>query len=129
MRHALTSHPLHMYSLVNGHPYNRWPYPSGFLPWILAADWLTRHIGHHFDGWVQLPQIFADAALAWFVQDFLRLRGCSERLRLTAAAVVAFGPSFFIVSGYHGQIDSLAILPAVAALYVWERSPPGVRRA
>jgi uncharacterized membrane protein len=63
------------------------------------------------------------------VQHYLGLRGQSERLRLTAAALVMFGPSFAVVSGYHGQIDQLAILPAAAALVVWERSPPGVRRA
>ena len=32
------------------------------------------------------------------------------------------GPSFIAISGYHGQIDSAAILPAVIALMVWERS-------
>ncbi len=34
------------------------------------------------------------------------------------------GPSFWVVSGYHGQIDSLAFLPAVAALAVWQDGSP-----
>ncbi len=33
------------------------------------------------------------------------------------------GPSFIAVSGYHGQIDAVAILPAVLALMLWERAP------
>ena len=35
---------------------------------------------------------------------------------------MALGPSFIAISGHHGQIDSVAILPAVAALVAWERS-------
>ena len=34
---------------------------------------------------------------------------------------MALGPTFGMVSGYHGQFDSVAILPAVVALYLWER--------
>jgi hypothetical protein len=37
------------------------------------------------------------------------------------------GPSFIDISGYHGQIDSVAILPAVLALMVWERRPQPTR--
>jgi uncharacterized membrane protein len=55
------------------------------------------------------------------VQDYLRARGFADRERLFAAALVALGPSFVAISGIHGQIDSPAILPAVAALSVWER--------
>src|SRR5437899_4678382 len=84
---ALTSHPLHVFSAVNGHPFNRWPYPSGFFPWILAAGGLASATHTHFDGWVQLPEIFADGAIAWLVQDHLGARGAGERLRLVATAL------------------------------------------
>jgi hypothetical protein len=128
VRYALEDAPLDVYSIVNGHPNNRWPYPPGFFPWVLAAAELSNVRGV-FHGWIQMPQIAADAAIAWFVQDHLGRRGAGERLRLTAAGLVALGPSFLIISGYHGQIDSLAILPAVVALWFWERSQPGTRRA
>lgn len=129
VRSALSSHPLDVYSIVNGHPNNRWPYPPGFFPLIAAAGGLEDLIGLRFQGLVQLPQIAADGAIAWLVQDHLGRRGAGERVRLAAAALVALGPSFWIISGYHGQIDSLAILPAVAALWWWGRSAPGTRRA
>jgi hypothetical protein len=128
VRDALDDSPLDVYSTVNGHPDNRWPYPPGFFPWILASSWLSD-AGGAFHGWVQVPQILADAGIAWLVQDHLGGRGASERTRLAAAGLVALGPSFWIISGYHGQIDSLAILCPVAALWHWERAGPGTRRA
>lgn len=111
--------PLHVYGTVNGF-LDRWPYPPGFFPWILASGELADASGLAFHGLIQLPSIAADAALAWIVQDFLGKRGLGERGRLAAAGLVTLGPSFALISGYHGQIDSLAILPAVLALVVWE---------
>jgi glycosyl transferase family 87 len=129
VRNALTSDPLHVYSLVNGHPHNRWPYPPGFFPWLAVAGALTSVSGLSFHGWALLPQIAADGALAWLVQDFLGRRGAPEMVRLAASSLVAVGPAFWIVTSFHGHIDSLAILPAVLAVWLWDRSPPGVRRA
>ena len=129
VRYALSSDPLHVYSIVNGHPNNRWPYPPAFFPWIAAAGGLSSLTALTLHGWALLPQIAADAASAWFVQDFLGGRGAGERLRLGAAALVLLGPAFWIVSGYHGHIDSLAMLPAVIAVWLWDRWPAGTRRA
>jgi 4-amino-4-deoxy-L-arabinose transferase-like glycosyltransferase len=129
VRKALGGDALHVYSTVNGHPYNRWPYDSGFFPLILLSGAVASVTGLAYHGLVQLAPIAADGAIAWIVQDHLGRHGASERLRLAAAALVALGPSFAIISGFHGQIDSVALLPAVLALWLWERSPPGVRRA
>jgi hypothetical protein len=118
---ALGEDPLHFYSETG-----RWPYPPGFLPLIESLSVLERASGLPFHGLIQLPSILADLAIAWLVQAYLALRGAGERMRLAAASLVAAGPIFVLVSGYHGQIDSVAILPAVAALYLWER--PGTPR-
>jgi len=59
---ALGSDPLQVYSTVNGHPYNRWPYPSGFFPFIGLAHGLGKVFGDYHD-WVQVPQILADLAI------------------------------------------------------------------
>jgi uncharacterized membrane protein len=120
------AHPFALYAYVNPASGARWPYPSGYFPWLLAADWVAKHTALPFHGVVQLPPILADAALAWVVQAFLGDRGFPERTRLIAAGLVALGPSFAFVSGYEGQLDSAAILPAAAALLVWGRmSSPG----
>lgn len=63
------------------------------------------------------------------VQAFLGSRGATDRTRLAAAVLVSLGPSFLAISGYHGQIDALAILPAALALYVWDRPEPFSSRA
>lgn len=121
VREALADDPLHLYGDVG-----RWPYPPGFFLWILAVQPLEGATGLLFTDLVQVPAILADAAIAFLVQDYLGRHGAGERRRLAAAGLVALGPAFLVVSGYHGQIDSLAILPALLALAVWER--PGARR-
>jgi uncharacterized membrane protein len=129
VRRALSNDALNVYSTVNGNPYNRWPYPSGYFPFILGSGKFADTTGLPFHGVVQLAPIAADAVIAWIVQDHLGRRGAGERLRLAAAGLVALGPSFGIISGFHGQLDSVAMLPAVLALWLWERSSPGTRRA
>lgn len=129
VRHALADDPLNVYSIVNGHPYNRWPYDSGFFPFILGSSKVANVTGLAYHGLVQLAPIVADCAIAWLVQDHLGRRGAGERLRLLAAGLVALGPSFGIISGFHGQIDSVALLPAALAVWYWELATPGVRRA
>ncbi len=117
----LASHPLHVYGA------GRWPYPPGFFPLALGAHELARVTGVAFHGLVQLPAILADAGLAWTVQRGLGSVGRGVRARVGAAALVALGPSFVVISGYHGQIDSVAVLPALLALLVWRGG--GERRA
>ena len=132
VRAALADTPLQVYSIVNSGvvgdlQFDRWPYPSGYFPFVGIAAKANDWTGIAFHGLIQLPPIAADIAIAWIVQDFLRGRGAGERLRLAAAALVALGPSFGLISGYHGQMDSVAILPAVAALALWDRLPPDRR--
>jgi hypothetical protein len=75
--------------------------------------------------WFKLPSIVAELSIAWLVQSYLGMRRASDSTRLAAAALVCLGPSFVAISGYEGQIDAVAILPGVAALYVWERWASG----
>jgi hypothetical protein len=124
---ALHDHGLDTYSVVNTGGQFHWPYPPAFFPWILVAGHFAGTVALSFADIVRLPSIFADAAIAWLVQDFLGRRGATERRRLVAAGLVALGPSFIIISGYHGHIDSLAILPAVGALWLWEHGDIGRR--
>lgn len=118
---ALRQSGFDAYSTVNAGEFPRWPYPPGYFGWILASGWIEDVAGLSLFTLYRLPPILADLAIAWLVQDFLRMRGAPERTRLVALGLVALGPSFIAISGYHGQIDSIAILPAVAALVVWER--------
>jgi hypothetical protein len=121
LRHSvfLVYHQLDNFS---GLPYGRWPYPPAFFIVIAPIGSVAAHTGIAFVHLIRVPSILADAAIAWVVQDFLGRQGHSERQRLAAAALVAFGPSFAAISAYQGQIDSFAILPAVLAVAVWTRT-------
>jgi hypothetical protein len=124
VRDALAVAPFDVYDvIVDGH----WNYPPGFLLWIWPAGEIAEATGIAFHGLVQLPAIAANVAIAWLVQDFLGRKGLGPNRRLAAAALVLLGPVFVAIAGYHGQIDSVAILPAVAAFAIWERG--GERRA
>jgi hypothetical protein len=98
----------------------RWPYPPGFMPWA-AFSGAAADIGFAYDGVIQLPAIAADAALAIICFDFLRRRGRSPQEYFLGGALIAIAPPLLITSGYHGQIDSLAFLPAALAVWLWDR--------
>ncbi len=117
VRGALGEDPLHVYG-----DFERWPYPPGYFLWILVAGRLEGITGLAFTDLIQLPPIAADVAIALIVQHALGWRGASERTRLAVAALVALGPAFFVVSGYHMQIDSIATLPALVGVLLWTRT-------
>jgi uncharacterized membrane protein len=124
VRTALREDPLHVYQDV---PELRWPYPPGYFPYVAACAAVDSAIGIDFRHLLRLGPIAADVGIAALVQHLLGTRGASERTRLAGAGLVLFGPVFFGVSAYQGQLDSVAILPALAALTVWQRD--GERRA
>ena len=118
-------HPLHVYA-TNVHGVF-WPYPPGYLLWLVGALKLSRFTGLEFQGLVQVLPIAADLAIAIAVHAHLGWRGASERSRLAGFALVMLGPAFIAISGYHGQIDPVAILPGVLAVMLWERRPDAGR--
>jgi hypothetical protein len=115
--------PLHLYAY--GHL--GWAYPPGYLPWLVGAAKLDDWTGLPFQGIVQLPPILADLGIAIAVRFYLGVRGASEGQQVAGFSLVMLGPVFIAISGYHGQIDSVAILPAVLALIVWEQSSGSAR--
>jgi hypothetical protein len=124
VRNALGDDPLHAYETLNGPDAGyRFPYPAGFLPFVPLAGLVSDLTGLAFTSLIRVPSVLADAAIGLIVHDHLRRRGAPDRTRIAAVALVVLGPSFVAVSGYHGQIDSLAILPAVAAMWVWLHGP------
>ena len=121
VRDALRDDPLHLYADV---PDLRWPYPPGYLPVVAGFAAIDSAIGAEFRNLLRLGPIAADVGIALLVQHLLALRGAAERTRLLAAGGVALGPVFLGVAGYQGQIDAVAILPALAAFVFWQRGGP-----
>lgn len=120
---------LHLYGHVNafdpGSPfgYRNYSYPPGYLPWLWVSE---RVAGGNVRFWhlARIPPIAADLALAWVVARELGRRGATESMQVLGAAAIGFGPSFVVSSAIEGQIDAVAILPAVVAVLVWERGDP-----
>jgi hypothetical protein len=113
---ALAFHPAHVYDTL------RWPYPPGLFPALRGALAISNRTPLPFHGLVQVPMIAADIAIAWVVAWWINGRKAgNERAALIAAALVALGPSFVLISGYHGQIDAIAMLPGLIAVLVWVR--------
>ena len=121
VRDALKDDPLGFYSDV---PDLRWPYPPGYLPAVAAFAGAASATGIDFLHLLRVGPIATDVGIALLVQHVLGMRGAAERTRITAAAAVALGPVFVGVAGYQGQIDSVAILPALAAFAVWLKDGP-----
>jgi hypothetical protein len=126
--HAVQRWGLHLYTHANAsdaaapYTYRNYSYPPAYLPWL----WLSNAAGSGATFWrlARVPPVFADIALAWVVQWEMGRRGAREGLRLAAAAAIVAGPTFFVTSAVEGQIDGVAILPAVLAAIVWERGDP-----
>jgi hypothetical protein len=104
-----------------------YPYPPGYLPWLAAASELSRTTGESFSTLAHLLPILADVALAVAVYVYLGWRRATESMRTLGFAAVMLGPAFIAISGYHGQMDGVAILPGVLALMAWERRPQSNR--
>jgi hypothetical protein len=128
VRHALAHSHLHFYGDPSlNHEGFRWPYPPGFLPLAAVAGGISDLTGLAYTSLIRVPSIIADAGIALLAQDFLGRVGAGERKRLIAVALIALGPSFIVISGFAGQVDDAAVLPAVAAAVVWLRAPRGRR--
>ena len=123
--HRARDNLLHVYS-GQGFGAGSYSYPPGYLFWLVAASWLTDATGVAFSSTAQLPPILADVGIALAVYVYLGWRKVDERWRLAGLATVMLGPVFIAISGYDGQVDSVAMLPAVLALMAWER--PGRER-
>ncbi len=104
-----------------------WNYPPLFLAWLTGASWLSDVSGLSFHGLAKLGPTLADVGLALAIYVYLGWRGAGDRARLVGSGLVMLGPAFIATSGYHGQIDSVAILPAVLALMLWEHRPKSTR--
>src|SRR5204862_90139 len=123
MRRALLEHGFQAYARVP-----EWVYPPGFMPWVLGGVWIADHLGVSREFCLRLPSILADAGLTFLVIAALERRAVGRLRIVCAASLVAFGPMFLAVSSYQGQIDTLAILPAAAAVLWWGR-PQATARA
>jgi hypothetical protein len=118
---------LHGFSAYEFLAPGRWPYPPGYFPWVLVAGKIADVAD--FTKVIRLPPMAADVGIALIVQELLRRAGASRERRVAAVALVMLGPIFIGVAGHNGQLDPVAILPALAAYWVWTARELDPRRA
>jgi hypothetical protein len=105
---------------VSWNPYlapRLYPYPPLWM-WVeAAAEWASRHTGLSFAHLVKVPVVAADLGLVAVLDAWGRERGGAARW---AGWIYAIHPVSVLVTGFHGQFEALALLPAALALRAHE---------
>jgi uncharacterized membrane protein len=100
---------------VSPNPYETkrlYPYPPLWAPFEAGAEWLSRHGVGSFPINVKLPVLFADLLIV----IALVAAGRAGRAPPAAAWIYAAHPVSVLVTGFHGQFDSIALLFVLLAL-------------
>jgi Gpi18-like mannosyltransferase len=100
---------------VSWNPYlarQLYPYPPLWV-WVeVGCEWLARHSGLSFAVLVKLPVLAAEIALVVLLARWGAERRGAARW---APWIYALHPVAVLVSGFHGQFDSLALLMVLIA--------------
>ena len=91
--------------------------------WLSAVNWATD-LGLPFGFVLRLPSTLAHGATVLLVFAILRRR-VALRVAVASALMVAFSPILVIISGFHGNNDSVVAALTIAAVFllVDRRSP------
>jgi hypothetical protein len=90
-----------------------YPYPPLWV-WVEAAcEWLARHSGLSFAVLVKLPILAAEVGIVALLARWGAARGGAARW---APWIYAVHPVAVLVTGFHGQFDSLALLMVLLAV-------------
>ncbi len=79
-----------------------------------AAEWLARALGGGFPILVKIPVVAADLGIVWLLARVGRSKAGPSGL--LAAWIYALHPVALLVTGFHGQFDSLAVFAVLLAL-------------
>ncbi len=94
-------------------PARFYPYPPAWV-WVEAgAEWLARNVpGVGYAIWVKLPIVAADALIVALLLGF----GARLGKGALPAWLFALHPVSLLITGFHGQFDSIALLFVLLAL-------------
>jgi hypothetical protein len=101
-----------LYSQINTEDVLTYPYLPGYLPWLSLA----AQSGVHFNTVGRGVPIVSDLIVAWLVGSSVRARGAKTHTVAAAVGLIALSPPFIVSSAVEGQIDSVAVLPAILAI-------------
>lgn len=104
--------------LAGNNPYsatNVYPYPPIWM-WIEAGGvWLARFSELPFQVIIKTPLILSDAAISVLLYKIGASRG--KRLAILLGLLYAFNPVSILITGFHGQFDTLAIMATLLSVH------------
>jgi hypothetical protein len=98
-------------------PFNQ---PPSIIHALRAMSWLARTTHLPFPFWLRLPSVLADVG-SFLVARRMLARMWPARDLTRPLLLVALSPVSIIISGYHGNTDSVMIFFVLLAAYLCER--------
>jgi tetratricopeptide (TPR) repeat protein len=101
---------------------NAWDFnhPPSMIPVLRALDGLANASGVFFPFWLRLLPTLADAGTLWLVYRMAKPRLGESRTRW-GLLLLAGSPALLLVSGFHGNTDSVMMFFLVLSVYLTER--------
>lgn len=97
----------------------RHPYLPLQLYWIGFATWLSHTSVLPFVIWIKLQAVLADMCVVAVIFKAFRHWNAKPSTSAYFALLYAINPVPILVSGYHGQFDSIPVLLLLLAWYGW----------
>jgi len=94
--------------------------PPSMLYFMSFVRWLAQTTGRPFSFWLHVPSILADAGNLWLAWRILQPRWGERSIRW-ALLLLALAPALILISGYHGQNDSLMIFFLLLSVFLVEK--------
>ena len=99
-------------------------HPPFLLHMLRALEWLVQTTGMTFAFWLRVPGIFADSICLWVVWKLLGSRVQEPSIRW-ALLMLAGAPALILVSGFHGNTDTVMAMFVVLTVYLIEKGRDG----
>ena len=99
-------------------------HPPSMLHVFRILGWLTDVSGLWFPFWLRLPAIIADVGSLWILFEILRRRLHEASIR-QALLMFAAAPALILISGFHGNTDSVMLFFLLLSVALMERGLSG----
>ena len=99
-------------------------HPPSMIYILRCIGWLTDTTGIAFPFWMRMPAILADAGSLWIVWRLLTPR-MHERSVRWGLLLMALSPVLILVSGFHGNTDSVMIFFLLLSVWLATTDTPG----
>ncbi len=97
-------------------------HPPSMIHVLALMSWLAKSTGVFFPFWLRLPAILADLGSLWVLLRIFVPR-LSEPLIRWGLLLFAFSPTLILVSGFHGNTDSVVMFCLLVCVWRGERDP------